>query len=239
VKEFNRQFNRVFVTGDIHGSVADLSRRVKGLGETTRSDLLILLGDCGFFFDCFYKKDSILDRVKRMAAAALPITVLCVQGNHDQPFSEMDAKKIRLLGGAGYERDGIYFAENGTVLNLNGFSALVFGGAHSMDKEERQALNNPYFKNEELSMKETDKIIAEAKGKTFDFIFSHTCPSSDMAALDHALNGGLNKTPSQTERALETLRSGIEFGRWFCGHFHIEKELNGIRFMFRETEKIL
>lgn len=46
--EFNRQFNRIFVTGDIHGDILDLANRVARIPDVSKDDLLIILGDCGF-----------------------------------------------------------------------------------------------------------------------------------------------------------------------------------------------
>jgi hypothetical protein len=41
----------------------------------------------------------------------------CIQDNHEPPFNEMTAERIRLLGGNEYESNGIYFAANDTTLN--------------------------------------------------------------------------------------------------------------------------
>jgi len=49
MKTYNRQFNRIFVTGDIHGDVFDLEKRIAKISDTTKDDLLIILGDIAFF----------------------------------------------------------------------------------------------------------------------------------------------------------------------------------------------
>ena len=49
----NKQFNRIFVTGDIHGDMNDLADRVAHIGDTTKDDLFIILGDCAFFYSVY------------------------------------------------------------------------------------------------------------------------------------------------------------------------------------------
>ena len=56
MKEFNKTFNRIFVTGDIHGDFADLANRVQRIPDASKDDLLIILGDCGFFYYHYYGK---------------------------------------------------------------------------------------------------------------------------------------------------------------------------------------
>jgi hypothetical protein len=37
-----------------------------------------------------------------------------------------------------------------------------------------------------------------------------------------------------TEEWLEALKSQIDFSEWYCGHYHIDKELDNIRMMYSE-----
>jgi len=237
-KEFNRQFDRIFVTGDIHGDMHDLENRVLNLTNSTKDDLLILLGDCAFFYNEFYS-DWYKDLERRRRAADLPITILCIQGNHEVPYSQMKAERINLLEGEGYHADDIYFAMNGTTLNLNGKSALVVGGGYSVDKEIRLSRNYPYWEKEELSDAELDVIIEAKKGKKYDFIFSHTCAYSDMPV--HVFLPGVDqrKVSKRTELALERIKYGTQYGKWFCGHFHAEFQRGDVRFLYRDVEQII
>lgn len=132
----NKIFNRVYITGDIHGDMNDLAARVECIPNASKDDLLIILGDCAFFYSVFFGKPE-SDTARQKYAAALPVTILCIQGNHEVPYKEMAAKKIKLLGGDGYESNEIYFAANGTTLDINGKKCLCIGGAYSVDKEWR------------------------------------------------------------------------------------------------------
>jgi len=240
MEEYNRRFNRVFVTGDVHGDIADLTERIKKIENPTKDDLLILLGDCGFFFDCRDAEYSPKDVERRKRAAELPITLLCVQGNHEVPFDEMDAEEIELLGGEGYHKDGIFFAENGTTLELNDKTALVIGGAYSADWSYRKYNKMPLWKDdEEMTDEELEEVIEENKNEYFDFIFTHTCAMSDMEVLKHVPDLFLTKQPKRTERALERIKDTVDYEKWFCGHFHIEFQTGSTRFIYKDIEQII
>lgn len=238
IKELNRQFNRVFVTGDIHGDMTDLADRVEYIGSSTKDDLLIILGDCAFFYSVFFDKPE-NDRARRKFAAALPVTILCLQGNHEQPFKEMAADKIRLLGGDGYHADGIYFAANGTTLNINGRTAHVVGGAYSVDKPWRLARGSGWWENEELSEAELDSIYNNAKGKHFDFILTHTCPYNFLPREVFLPGIDQSQVSHCTEHALQKIHDETTFDHWYCGHFHTDKLDGKVEFFYYDVKQIM
>ena len=238
LKTFNKQFDRVFVTGDIHGDVFDLEARVAKIGDATKDDLLIILGDIAFFYSLFHN-DAAKDTARRAYAANLPITLLCVQGNHEQPFCEMDAERIKLLGGDGYERDGIYFASNGTTLDINGNSCLVVGGAYSVDKPWRLLRGNAWWQNEELTDAELLDIQAATKGKRFDFVLTHTCPFNFLPREMFLAEIDQSRVENRTEKALQMIHDSIKFGKWFCGHFHTDKFDGKIEFFYKGIKQII
>jgi len=238
MKKLNRQFNRVFVTGDVHGDMNDLAQRVAKIGDTTKDDLLILLGDVAFFYSVFFDKPQ-NDAARRKFAAELPITILCVQGNHEQPFCEMDADMIELLGGEGYEKDGIYFAANGTKLDINDKRALVVGGAYSVDKPWRKMHGNGWWEREELSEAELEVIHKVVKGQKFDWVLTHTAPYNFMPREMFLAEVDQSKIENRTEKYLQKIHDSIEFDRWLCGHFHTDKIDGKIEFYFTSIKQLL
>lgn len=240
-KDLDRNFNRVFVTGDIHGDMVDLEQRVESMGAD-KDDLVVLLGDCGFYFDSFYADEGRIaktDYDKLVRASKLPCTILCVQGNHEQPFKEMCATKVKVLGGDGYVREGIYFAKNGTELLLNGKRVLVVGGASSVDKNYRLSNRWPWFEHEEMSPQEFAEVIERVKGRHFDFVFSHTVPFKDMPLeaflkIDYAYTNG-----NATEWFLQTIKENITFGDWYAGHFHVEKSIENVHILYYDYRQII
>jgi len=238
MKNFNKQFNRVFVTGDIHGDVNNLADRIAHIGDTTKDDLLILLGDIGFFYSVYFDKLQ-KDLERQKFAAELPITLLCVQGNHEQPFKEMAAEKIKFLGGDGYESNGIYFVDNGTTLDINGKRCLVIGGAYSVDKPWRLERGNAWWENEELTDAELDQIHHAVKGQKFDFVFTHTCPYYHLPREVFLPFVDQSQVENRTEKALQKMYHDIDFKRWYCGHFHTDKIDGKVEFFYRSIKQII
>ena len=240
--DLNRTFAKIFVTGDIHGDVDDLASRVGKMGAQT-DDLVIILGDCGFFYDTFYASEgkvakSDFDRMQK--AASLPCTVLCVQGNHEIPYDEMPtAQNISLLGGEGYYAYGVYFAKNGTTLDLNGKKALVVGGAVSIDRFVRENDRRPWFCHEEISQKRFDEILSEVSGKTFDFVFSHTTAFSDIPEDAFADFPHPYYNEHHTEKNLQKIKENIMYGCWYAGHYHVERQLEKLHILYHNWEQIV
>lgn len=165
-------------------------------------------------------------------AARLPITILAIQGNHEVPFKEMPAKKIKLFGGEGYESHGILFAENGTELCLNGKKCLVIGGAYSVDKDIRILRDYGWWENEELTDTELAVIENAVVGKKYDYVLTHTCPFSNLPREVFLPGVDQSKVLNRTEKALDRIKDDIEFKKWYCGHYHTDKVDGDIIFLF-------
>lgn len=238
-----REGSRVFVTGDIHGDVEEFVSRVEKMGAK-ENDVVVILGDCGFFYDTFYASEgkvakSDFDRMQK--AAALPCFVLCVQGNHEVPFDEMPtAEPISLFGGEGYIAYGVLFAKNGTTLSFGDKTALVLGGAVSIDRFVREYERRPWFPNEEVSQERFDEIFRSVRGKKFDFVFSHTTALSDVPPSE-----AFDDFPDpyyhghHTEKNLERIKESIEYGCWYAGHYHVEMEIEKLHVLYKNWEQIV
>ncbi len=241
IKDLDKSFERVFVTGDIHGEIIDLEDRVESM-MATKNDLLILLDDCGFYYDSYFADEGKIastDYDKLVRASKLPCTILCVQGNHEQPFKEMSAKRVKIFDGEGYCREGVYFAENGTEFHINGKSFLVVGGACSVDRNVRFTYREPWFENEELTQSEFDEIIKKTMGKSYDFVLTHTVPYEDIPKEALLSGGNLYTNDNHTERNLQTIKENISFGKWYAGHFHINKYDEKLHILFEDYEQII
>jgi 3-oxoacid CoA-transferase subunit A len=238
MKEFNKKFNRIFVTGDIHGDVRDLWERICRIPDASKDDLLIILGDCGFFYYHFFgnvKKDFLMQQ----AAAELPITILCIQGNHEVPFKDMPAERIKLFGGAGFESNEIYFADNGTTLTINNKTFLVIGGAYSVNKEIRILRKYGWWEHEELTDAELAEIENQVKGKKYDYVITHTCPYNNLPREVFLAEVDQSKVENRTEKVLQKIHDSISFDHWYCGHFHTDKIDGKIEFFYRSLKQIM
>lgn len=235
------KFDRIFVTGDVHGEMQDLVYRAK-CAKVTENDLIIILGDCGFEISSYFEEGGKISQrdVSRQIWTRdnIPAMIFCVQGNHETPFNEMHGNRISLLGGNAIESNGIYFALNGEEYIINDKKFLVLGGAYSVDKFYRLRNGYPWWEREQPTNKEREEVLLKVKGKEYDYILSHTCPYS-FRPVDAFLSG-LSQTDIDTsqEEFLQNVYNSISFNKWYCGHWHIEKEIDKIRFMYQEIKEI-
>ncbi len=71
----------VYLTGDTHRDFNRIFEFCEDYG-TTEEDILVILGDAGINYYCDYR-----DRELKSELTKLPITLLCVHGNHEErPF---------------------------------------------------------------------------------------------------------------------------------------------------------
>ena len=113
----------VYVTGDIHRDLKRVASICHEL-QTTQDDILVLLGDPGINL---YSAEESLPHKEFLHK--LPITLLCLRGNHDRNPEEMDVfQKTIWNGGVVYQEEqfeNILFSDNGTVFEFDGTQALV------------------------------------------------------------------------------------------------------------------
>ena len=218
-----------YVTGDTHGnfnSVIDFCCKA----NTLKDDILIILGDAGINY---YggKKDR---RLKK----ELPLTIFSLHGNHERrPESIPTYCETEWQGGIVYAEPeflSLLFAKDGEIYDLNNKKCLAVGGAYSVDKHYRLA-NNWSWWNDEQPSDETKKRVEkqiDANKWRVDAVLSHTCPFSflptemfikevDQSAVDHS-----------TEKWLQTIETRLTYTKWYCVHFHTDKIIDKIRFMF-------
>ena len=76
----------IYITGDCHGDFRDIEYFVQKQ-QTTREDILIILGDAGINYFVYpkasgYVEDYLCTSLKEKLAR-LPLTLFCVHGNHE------------------------------------------------------------------------------------------------------------------------------------------------------------
>lgn len=221
-------FRRIFITGDIHGSLERIWDLCEDC-ETTTEDAVIVLGDCGFNY---YGEGAVRERALKTAAYQLPITLLCLRGNHEaRPQSRPDMKFVVLeddpIVPSGYYYEeaypNIWYIADGSTLTLNGRRCLFVGGAYSVDKEYRLARGWHWFSDEELTSEEQCDILDKVDHNHYDFIFTHTCPTSKMPVHAFLPNIDQSKVSRAMEDFLETLMNIVSYKAWYWGHFHLDE----------------
>ena len=229
----------VFLTGDIHGdmSIRRLARDSFPEGrKLTRDDYVIVLGDFGLVWDGSKSDEYWLDWLERC-----PWTTLFIDGNHENHPLLATYPRRGFHGGMVNEvRPHVLHLMRGYVFDLCGESFLAMGGAASHDKEWRvegeswwpEEIPNAYEREIcELSLKERDWRVGH--------VLTHDAPSDLMPKLA-ILSGGRDFHADDFERWLNSIAYRTNFGNWWFGHFHVDRDLGGnFHAMYREIRRVV
>lgn len=229
-------------TGDTHGGMATISRVSniqRNMPEYKPEDTaIVILGDSGLNFwlnntDKKYKK--LLD--------SMGYHIYCVRGNHEQRpelvKNMIQVEDMNVDNTVWMEEafPNIRYFIDGNIYDLCGYSALVIGGAYSVDKwyrlaragyapEEAETADPKkcgWFKDECLTCEEMEEISENTYGKSFDFILSHTCPLS-WEPTDLFLDGIDQSTVDKSmEVWLDDLKNSVEWKYYLFGHYHADR----------------
>ncbi len=216
----------IYITGDTH---RDFQRLYNN--PFKKDDMLIILGDAGINY--YLNED---DRKVKDQLNKLNIKLFCIQGNHEErPENIATYKEKDMFGGKVFVEDdypNLIFAKNGEMYNLDGQSVLVIGGAYSIDKNYRLMYGYEWFKDEQLSEDEKEFILNKYAGKHVDIILSHTCPRKYEPTEVFMSGVDQTKVDKSMEDFLDKVEENIDYNKWYCGHYHTEKQIAKIEFMF-------
>jgi 3-oxoacid CoA-transferase subunit A len=222
------------ITGDTHGDF----RRVGALCDklkTTKEDVLIVLGDAGINY---YggKKDKKL----KHELTELPITMFCIHGNHERrPESLGSYKEEKWCGGIVYlepEYPNLMFAKDGEIYEINGKKCIVIGGAYSVDKHYRLSNNWGWWPDEQPTDDTKRRVEQQLDSASWriDAVLSHTSPlkyEPREVFLSFIDDSEVDKS---TEIWLDYVEDRLDYDHWYCGHYHTNKSIDKICFLFGE-----
>lgn len=213
-----------FITGDTH-------REFYRLHDIEKNNMLITLGDAGINYYLDERDNKLKEQLN-----SYNIKLFCVQGNHEErPENISTYKEIDMFGGKVFieeEYPNLIFAKNGELYDIDNKKVLVIGGAYSVDKNYRIIYGYPWFKDEQLSKEEMNNILNKYKGQHIDIVLSHTCPLKYeptevfMKCIDQS------DVDKSMEKFLDRVEESIDYDKWYCGHYHIEKKIDKLEFMF-------
>ncbi len=224
----------VYFTGDLHGEFDKIDRFIRKINPT-RDDVIVLLGDVGANYYGGYR-----DRVLKESLNNAGPVFLCVHGNHEmRPANIKGYVEKEWHGGAVWiqpEYPNIIFAKDGEIYSLDNFKYLVIGGAYSVDKYYRLSRRLGWWPDEQPSDEIKAYVEQQIKEKDFDIVLSHTCPQRYTPT--EMFLGGINQksVDDSTERWLGEIEKSINYTAWFCGHWHTDKRIDRIHFLFKSFE---
>lgn len=252
---YDNRPNRFFITGDKHRNFDSVKQFCSDM-RTTRNDVLIVLGDAGFNYYDDKRDDALKDEI-----SLLNLTLFCLQGNKECRPENVGTYGIKnFCGGKVYyepKYPKILFAIDGEIYDFEGKKYMVVGGAHSVDKNKCLQKNLPYWFDEmpsEETKRKVEERLSEENNKIYGML-THTCPIDCMPTevfLSTRQNALLRRDPDNAEAVkpfkadidrsteiwLGELKDKLEFEVWFCGHYHVDKELDNIFMLYNEIRPL-
>lgn len=237
----------VFIRGDTHGDF-DFLPYFCEKEHTTTEDLMIILGDAGINY---YGKKSKREIALKEMLSKMPITLFCIRGNHeDRPTSRQNTMKYghrsEVEGEELYYEEAypnILYAADGGSYVINDKQFLTIGGAYSVDKFYRLMNGWKWVPDEMLSAEEQAILYSHLRGKSFDYVLTHTCPI-DWEPTDLFIQGlDQSEIPKDMENFLQAIEQEINYEHWYFGHYHADREnVAGnpkVHMLFNKIERLL
>ncbi len=246
---------RFFITGDKHRNFDKVKMFCKDM-KTRKKDVLIILGDTGFNYF-----EDLRDEKLKKEISKLNITLFCIHGNKENRPQNIDTYGIKnFFGGKVYyepKYPSLLFAVDGEIYDFEGRKYLAVGGAHSVDKTRCLEENKPFWEDE-MPNSETKSRVEEAlKNENHNIygILTHTCPIDYLPKemfMSTAQNTAIKKNPKKsnskktfkpdidrsTEEWLGTLEKNLNYTVWYCGHYHIDKEIDKVHMLYNKIKPL-
>ena len=228
----------IYYTGDMHGDTNKILYYVSEYSLTSE-DVIVILGDVGVNY---FGNDN-GDKKKKRTLNKSGVPILCIHGNHEmRPESIGSYKEISWHDGNVYveeEFPNLLFAKDGEIYDLDGKKAIAIGGAYSVDKFYRLSKCMKWFADEqpseELKMRVIDKL--DTVNWNVDIVLTHTCPAKYIPTETFLPMIDQSTVDNSTEHWLNIIEDKLSYQKWYCGHWHIDKKIDKIRFIMDDLER--
>ncbi len=224
----------IYYTGDIHGQKYEIVNLVERF-NLTNNDTIVILGDAGINYF-----NDVRDRKLKKTFSQLKPTIFCIHGNHEIRPQNITTYKTKEWNGGivWYEEKypNILFAKDGEIFNIENIKHLVIGGAYSVDKFYRLRYGHGWWIDEQPSEEIKRFVEKQISENAFDVILSHTCPFK-YEPIETFLPGINQATvDTSTEKWLDKIEDSTDYKAWLCGHWHINKKIDRMHFLFHDFE---
>lgn len=217
----------VYLTGDTHGNINDFIERINKQDYLMEDDIIIVLGDFGFFFN--FDIDFELEQIEYLRYILNGKTLLFLDGNHEN-FNKINSfNTIDMYNGkVGHIMDNVYHLKRGEVYTFDNKKVFIMGGQESIDKG-RRIDNISWWEGENISYSDIENGLNNLEEQDFkiDYVLSHTGPQSiidDYLRSKFKTNKRFN---DKNEIILEQFMNRIKrFKKWYFGHFHMDEKIN-------------
>lgn len=224
----------IYYTGDIHGAAYKIVQFVKRM-NLTAADTIVILGDVGANY-CGDERDSEL----KQKLNRLKPTIFCIHGNHEMRPSTIATYKLKEWndGQVWYEDEypNLLFAKDGEIYTMEGIRHLVIGGAYSVDKFYRLSRGYGWWEDEQPSDVIKNYVEKQISENKFDVVISHTCPLRYKPIEVFLPQIDQSTVDDSTEIWLDSIENRIDYIAWYCGHWHTDKRIDKMHFLFNSFE---
>lgn len=218
--------SRIFLTGDIHGSmsISKLSSKLFKEGKNlTKDDYVIILGDFGLLWKDYPDAHEIFWRTW---LDNKPWTTLVVDGNHENHQRINNLIQVNKFGTKIKKlSESIFFLNRGEVYTINNKKFFVMGGAYSIDKKNRTPYVSWWYEEiPTVEQFETGLKNLEKNQWDIDYILGHTAPLSIIKeyAKSGIIKYDLSEKYDSVSKYFDSVIKLTNFKRFFFGHFHDE-----------------
>ncbi len=226
----------IYITGDIHGSLDPIFDLVEKY-EPKEDDIIVILGDVAVNYTGRLRDKFIKEEMNNIG-----VTFFCIHGNHENrpqniaSYQEKNWNGGRVL----YEEEypNILFPVDGDIFELEGNKCIVIGGAYSVDKFYRLRNGYNWWPDEQPSPTIKEYVEKQIKNNRIDVVFSHTCPYKYIPTECFLSGIDQSKVDNSTEKWLDTIEEAIEYKAWYLGHWHTDKRIDKMHFLFHSVETL-
>ena len=216
----------IFVTGDIHASydIAKLSESCFDTAGLTKDDYVIICGDFGLVWN-----NSASEQYWLRWLDTRPFTTLFVDGNHEG-FSLLNSlPETTWNGGAVHQvATSVFHLKRGQLFNIDGYRIFAMGGASSSEYDRTHRTQGETWFNEEIPNEQERAAALEtldAANWDCDFVITHCAPSSCAQGIsEHTDRLEIHPMDEYTDW-LQTIQDRLAYRHWFCGHYHIDAQI--------------
>ena len=216
----------ILVTGDIHASydIAKLSESCFDTAGLTKDDYVIICGDFGLVWN-----NSASEQYWLRWLDTRPFTTLFVDGNHEG-FSLLNSlPETTWNGGAVHQvATSVFHLKRGQLFNIDGYRIFAMGGASSSEYDRTHRTQGETWFNEEIPNEQERAAALEtldAANWDCDFVITHCAPSSCAQGIsEHTDRLEIHPMDEYTDW-LQTIQDHLTYRHWFCGHYHIDAQI--------------
>lgn len=227
----------IYLTGDTHGSFSQIQDVCKKCNPTPE-DVVVILGDAGINYSGGFQ-----DRDLKIQISNLNTTFFCIHGNHENRPQNIASYQEKIWHGGRvlYEEEfpSILFPVDGDIFDLDGKKCIVIGGAYSVDKSWRLYSGNKWFFDEQPTPKIKAYVEQQLKEHSVDVVLSHTCPSKYIPQECFLSGIDQSTVDRSTEEWLDKIEDTLDYKAWYLGHWHINKRIDNLHFLFKDVESLI